>query len=372
MKTVEANPHHSTRSKKHPPQRVRGGGTRETKNPPGDTIAGIQRTTLESFSQERVDPSATASPPTTRVHDQNLPLKEKEAPQAKKKKSRTTIIHDPYTAQISPASKAAGLTDSDKGSVVTGLIDLKPTATLDNTTERKLASLDSNLPKLANTPSEEIEQEICQIQQPLSKQEAASIETHRRRQARTKSQAKNSTACFTGGTLILAARNCKVQWIPIWTAVKGDIVIQSLPQGTEEDLSAAVTTSIQTVCTFECTNTKSDLVQVGEAFITAHHQIHTNNGWMSARQAAENGCGKLWTDLACVRVYNLALTQGQQHSGQYHCTPAAQNDISGSGNDGIPPRATINHPADGLAHILTQLSEPTDRNPRNGNRSEVF
>jgi len=53
---------------------------------------------------------------------------------------------------------------------------------------------------------------------------------------------------------------------------------------------------IKTLCTFECPDAGIDLVQMGEAYITAHHHIHTEDGWMTARQASDRGQGKLWTN----------------------------------------------------------------------------
>jgi len=69
-------------------------------------------------------------------------------------------------------------------------------------------------------------------------------------------------------------------------------------------------TTIRTVCIFDCPVAKIDLLQVCEAYITAHHHIYTDNGWMAARQAAKSGLGKPWIDQACNRVYSLSLYQG--------------------------------------------------------------
>jgi len=72
----------------------------------------------------------------------------------------------------------------------------------------------------------------------------------------------------------------------------------------------AMMTTIRTVCIFDCPEAKIDLLQVGEAYITAHHHIHTDNGWMTACQAANRGLRKLWINQACNRVYSLSLNQG--------------------------------------------------------------
>jgi len=68
--------------------------------------------------------------------------------------------------------------------------------------------------------------------------------------------------------------------------------------------------NIHTVCTFDCPNNKMDLLQVGNAYITAHHHLLTDNGWMTARQAAAGGKGKLRIDHDCAIVYGLCLQEG--------------------------------------------------------------
>jgi len=130
----------------------------------------------------------------------------------------------------------------------------------------------------------------------LTKAQIASINECKRRQAKAKGQSNTGTACFAADTFILAIKSCRASWIPIWTARKGDRVVQSLPSGRIEDLSRALTTTIKTLCSFECPDAKMDLVQMGEAYVTAHHNIHTSDGWMTARQASHRGLGKLWTN----------------------------------------------------------------------------
>ena len=98
--------------------------------------------------------------------------------------------------------------------------------------------------------------------------------------------------------------------MPIYKAEKGVIVIQSLPSGNVEDLSGALMTKIETVCTFDCPEEGIDIVQMGEALITAHHHIQTAEGWMTARQAIQQGPGRLISNAQVKRVYNLLLEGG--------------------------------------------------------------
>jgi len=107
----------------------------------------------------------------------------------------------------------------------------------------------------------------------LTQAETTSIEKRRRRQAKAREQVKNSTACFHRGTPILVIRTERAIWIPIYTAEKGDIVVQSLPSGLIEDLTDALKTKIETTCTFDCPAGGIDIVQMGKAGITAHHYI---------------------------------------------------------------------------------------------------
>jgi len=70
----------------------------------------------------------------------------------------------------------------------------------------------------------------------LTQAKTNSIEKRRRRQSRAQ-QAKKSTACFHLGTPILVRKPEGATWTPIYKAVKGDIVVQSLPSGKIEDLT---------------------------------------------------------------------------------------------------------------------------------------
>jgi len=52
------------------------------------------------------------------------------------------------------------------------------------------------------------------------------------------------------------------------------------------------------------------LVQMGKAYITAHHHIQTDDGWMTARQAADRGHGTLLSDHVYPKFYSLRLVGG--------------------------------------------------------------
>jgi len=86
-----------------------------------------------------------------------------------------------------------------------------------------------------------------------------SIAKHRRQQARAKLP-KSSTACFHLSTPVLIWETGGPLWIPIYKASKGVMVIQSLPSGKLEDLTGAVMTKIETVCTFGCSKDGIDIV----------------------------------------------------------------------------------------------------------------
>ena len=49
---------------------------------------------------------------------------------------------------------------------------------------------------------------------------------------------------------------------------------------------------------------------MGKAYITAHHHIQTDDGWMTARQAADRGHGTLLTNQMHSKVYSLCLKGG--------------------------------------------------------------
>jgi len=102
----------------------------------------------------------------------------------------------------------------------------------------------------------------------------------------------------------------KASWKPIYLLEKGDIVVQTLPSGKIEDLTGALRTPIETVCTFDCPTGRIDIVRIGDSIITVHHHIQTTDGWMTARQAADMGDGNFLTNCALPRVYNLCLEGG--------------------------------------------------------------
>jgi len=143
----------------------------------------------------------------------------------------------------------------------------------------------------------------------LTPAQLQSIAKRRRQQSRAKPP-KNSTACFYLSTLVLKWTIEGAIWMPIYKVDKGDIVVQSLPSGNIEDLSGAMMTAIETVCTFDCPDERIDLVKMGEALITAHHHIQTTVGWMTARQAIQQGPGRLISNVHVERVYNLLLEGG--------------------------------------------------------------
>ena len=129
----------------------------------------------------------------------------------------------------------------------------------------------------------------------LTQAKKYAIDKRRRRQARAKVQVKSSLACFALGTPILVKKVEKASWIPMYLAEKGDIVVQTLPSAKIEDLTGALMTQIETACSFDCPAGRIDIVRMGESIIAAHHHIQTNDGWMTARQAADKGHGLLLT-----------------------------------------------------------------------------
>jgi len=144
----------------------------------------------------------------------------------------------------------------------------------------------------------------------LTQPEIKSIEKCKRTQARAKGKAKGSTACFVFNTRILVIKAEKASWIPICRTKRDDMAVQSLPSGDITNLTGATTTAIKTVCTFECPASGIDLVQLGQARITAHHHIQIPEGWMTARQAAEMGHGTLLANRFFSVVFSLCLEGG--------------------------------------------------------------
>jgi len=93
----------------------------------------------------------------------------------------------------------------------------------------------------------------------LTQAQMHSIAKRRRQQARAELP-KSSTACFHLSTPVLIWETEGPLWIPIYKAAKGVMVIQSLPSGKLEDLTGAVMTEIETVCTFGCSKDGIDIV----------------------------------------------------------------------------------------------------------------
>jgi len=143
----------------------------------------------------------------------------------------------------------------------------------------------------------------------LTRAQLQSIAKRRRQKSRA-NPPKNPTACFYLSTPVLKWTTGGAIWMPIYKAEKDDIVIQSLPSGNIEDLSGALMAKIETVCTFGCPEEGIDIVQMGEALITAHHHIQTAESWMTARQATQQGPGRLISNAKVKRVYNLLLEGG--------------------------------------------------------------
>jgi len=115
---------------------------------------------------------------------------------------------------------------------------------------------------------------------------------------------------FTPDTYILIRNGDKASWIQLWTATRDATVVQSLPSRKNEDLLGARVTTIETLCPFECPTGRVDVVQMGKAYIIAHHHIKTEDGWMTARQAADRGLGTLLTNHTHMQLYSLRLTGG--------------------------------------------------------------
>jgi len=115
---------------------------------------------------------------------------------------------------------------------------------------------------------------------------------------------------LTPDTYLLIRYEDKASWIQLRTAAKGTKVVQSLPSGNIEELGGATETTIETVCPYESPTGGVDLVKLGKAYVTAHHHIKTEDGWMTARLAAERGHGILLTQYAYLQLFGLRLHGG--------------------------------------------------------------
>jgi len=144
----------------------------------------------------------------------------------------------------------------DSNSAITGFTEFANTATSESITRReeqlsgKYASHAKDTPILRSDGSKtallkgpdserpqitsfEVTAETQNIEQEptLTQAQKTSIDKCRRRQAKANGQCNRGTACFTADTHILVRKSNEASWIPIWTAKKGDIAVQSLPSG---------------------------------------------------------------------------------------------------------------------------------------------
>jgi len=144
----------------------------------------------------------------------------------------------------------------DSNSAITGFTEFANTATSESITRReeqlsgKYASHAKDTPILRSDGSKtallkgpdserpqitsfEVTAETQNIEQEptLTQAQKTSIDKRRRRQAKANGQGNRGTACFTADTHILVRKSNEASWIPIWTAKKGDIAVQSLPSG---------------------------------------------------------------------------------------------------------------------------------------------
>jgi len=144
--------------------------------------------------------------------------------------------------------------------------------------------------------------------------------------------------------------------MPIYKVARGDIVIQSLPSGNLADLSGAWMAKIETVCTFDCPEEGIDFVQMGEALITAHHHIQTAEGWMTARQAIQQGRGRLISKAQVKRVYNLLLDGGGNIIINTTANPQEALTMTGAATMGYCiERIKDSHPLDSLTYPQASL-----------------
>jgi len=75
-------------------------------------------------------------------------------------------------------------------------------------------------------------------------------------------------------------------------------------------VSWAQSATIEKVWTFGRRRDEIDIVQLGKAYITAHHPIHTVDGWMMASQAAAKGQGQVLSGRVYPKLYSLQLVTG--------------------------------------------------------------
>ena len=143
-------------------------------------------------------------------------------------------------------------------------------------------------------------------------QSATEAHTSIRRQwqaARSNSSSNSSTACFGFDTPVLTESQGFAHREMFYQAEKGESVAQFPPSGNIMDLTGALTTPIKTLCCFDTQKGDNDMVIMGICTITPRHHILTEEGGMTARQAAARGQGLVITSLI-ERVYNFCLVGG--------------------------------------------------------------
>jgi len=99
---------------------------------------------------------------------------------------------------------------------------------------------------------------------------------------------------------------------PRWTQIRdakcGATVLQSLPSGNVEDVHGAKSTILERVWYFK--EGGGDMVQIGNAYLTADHPILTDMGWLLASQAAAKGYGQPPSEREFPPLCGLQLTTG--------------------------------------------------------------
>jgi len=106
--------------------------------------------------------------------------------------------------------------------------------------------------------------------------------------------------------LILTAEGAR--WTQIQDARRGATVLQSLPSGRVEDVKGAKSAKLERVWYFQ--EGGGDMVQIGNAYLTADHPILTDQGWLLASQAAAKGYGQPPSERELPPLCGLQLTTG--------------------------------------------------------------
>jgi len=116
------------------------------------------------------------------------------------------------------------------------------------------------------------------------------------------------TPSFTSDTHILLVTAGGARWTQIRDAWCGATVIQSLSSGNVEALIGAKLATLERVWYFE--EGGDDMVQIGNAYLTADHPILTDKGWLLASQAAAKGSGQPPSVREFSPLCGLQLTTG--------------------------------------------------------------